>query len=65
MELVCNVYGADYLPCRALLIEDQGLRPCCPRPDTKRRYWTCMKLITRTHNYTIHNSGSQVTPIAA
>jgi hypothetical protein len=24
MELVCNVYGADYLPCRASLIEDQG-----------------------------------------
>jgi hypothetical protein len=25
-ELVCNVfYGVDYLPCRALLIEDQGL----------------------------------------
>jgi hypothetical protein len=38
MELVCNVYGVDYLPCRALLIEDQGLRPRCPRPGTKRRY---------------------------
>jgi hypothetical protein len=36
-----------------------------PRPDTKRRYWTCMKLITRTHRYTIHSSGSQVAPIAA
>jgi hypothetical protein len=24
MELVYNVYGADYLPCRASLIEDQG-----------------------------------------
>jgi hypothetical protein len=63
MELVCNVYGMDYLPCRALLIEDQRLRPRCPRPGTKRRYWTCMKLITRTHRYTIHSSGSQVAPV--
>jgi hypothetical protein len=65
MELICNVYGADYLPYRATLIEDQGLRPRCPRPGTKRRYWTCMKLITPTHSYTIHSSGSQVAPIVA
>jgi hypothetical protein len=50
---------------RALLIEDQGLRPRCPRPGTKRRYWTYMKLIIRTHRYTLRSSGSQVAPIAA
>jgi hypothetical protein len=31
----------------------------------KRQYWTCMKLTTRTHRYTIHSSGSQVALIAA
>ena len=65
MELICNVYGADYLSYRASLIEDHRATTTLPTPDTKRRYWTCMKLITRTHRYTIHSSGSQVALIAA
>ena len=48
-SLVCNVYGADYLPCPASLIEDHGLTPTLPTVYTKRRCWTSRQLCTRNH----------------
>jgi hypothetical protein len=60
-ELACNVYGADYLPCRASLIKDHGLRPRCPRPRTKRRYWTCTAADPPgPAQHTVHSSGGIV-----
>jgi hypothetical protein len=63
MELVCNVYGVDYLPCPRYSSKIKGyahaVHGLAPSAGTG------MRLITRTPRYMIHSSGSQVAPIAA